>query len=426
MIFLSPRHISTSLQGQRLNILLNIAGPEAIEQEHSFVYAAEVRAPGPDGAIIAPAESREDPECLKRKFCEICNLQSNKTMERHKFHSRNQKQDTETRYAQIEKELLAVVFACTKFKDYIYGKPIIVETDHQPLVTILKKPIHAAPARLQRMLLQLQSYDITLVYKKGKLMYVADTLSRALNSQNFQNMVEDDTFEVMSVNYISTARLEDLRRHTTEDRVLQTLSTVIQQGWPPRKSQLQPAVSLFFSYRDELTVEDRIIMKEHKAVIPQSLHKEYINIVHKGHPGIEATKCRARSIIFWPNMSTNITEELFLCAVCNSTKSPQQKEPLQLHAIPDLPWSKVATDIFEWHGKHYQVLVDLYSGWFEIDLLHDMTSSAVISKLKRHFSVHGTPHTLFSDNARQYTSQHLKDFAKQWDFVHSTSSPEFP
>lgn len=57
--------------------------------------------------------------------------------------------DTETRYAQIEKELLAMVFVCSKFNDYIYGKPMTLETDHQPLVTILKKPIHAASARLQ-------------------------------------------------------------------------------------------------------------------------------------------------------------------------------------------------------------------------------------------------------------------------------------
>uniref|UniRef100_A0A9J8CJP5 ribonuclease H n=1 Tax=Cyprinus carpio carpio TaxID=630221 RepID=A0A9J8CJP5_CYPCA len=55
---------------------------------------------------------------------------------------------TEVRYAQIEKELLAIVFACTKFNDYIYGKQIHIETDHQPLVTILNKPIHTAPARL--------------------------------------------------------------------------------------------------------------------------------------------------------------------------------------------------------------------------------------------------------------------------------------
>lgn len=334
--------------------------------------------------------------------------------------------DTETRYAQIEKELLAVVFACTKFRDYVYGKPITVETDHQPLVTIMKKPIHVAPARLQRMLLRLQSYDISLVYKKGKHMYLADTLSRAPCSKTSQSPSENTDFEVMTVSCISTARLEELKRHTAQDDVLQALSSVIQRGWPSREGQVQPAIAPFFPYRDELSVDDGIVIKGHKAVIPHSLQSEYISIVHKGHPGIEATKRRARSVVFWPDMSKNITEELLSCAVCNSTKAHQQKEPLKLHPIPDLPWSTVAADIFDWHGKHYQVLVDSYSGWFEVDLLRDLTSAAVISKLKRHFSVHGTPHTLFTDNGTQYTSQQFKDFAKQWDFTHSTSSPEFP
>ena len=78
---------------------------------------------------------------------------------------------TETRYAQIEKELLAVVFACYKFYDYIYGKPVVIETDHQPLVTIHNKPFHTIPVRLQRMMLQLQRFDLTLTYKKGKQLY---------------------------------------------------------------------------------------------------------------------------------------------------------------------------------------------------------------------------------------------------------------
>lgn len=72
------------------------------------------------------------------------------------------------------------------------------------------------------------------------------------------------------------------------------------------------------------------------------------------------------------------------------------------------------------------MLVDSYSGWDEIDVLLNIKSSAVIMKLKRHFSVHGTPHTLISDNARQYTCQRFRDIAKQWDFIHVTSSPEFP
>ena len=86
----------------------------------------------------------------------------------------------EARYAQIEKELLAIVFACDHFDAYIYGcERVNVETDHQPLEMIVRKPVNCAPKRLQRMLLQLQKHSLVVHYKKGKLMYLADTLSRA-------------------------------------------------------------------------------------------------------------------------------------------------------------------------------------------------------------------------------------------------------
>ena len=140
----------------------------------------------------------------------------------------------ELNYAQIEKELLAVVFACHKFYDYIYGKQIVVETDHKPLVTIIKKPMHAIPARLQHMMLQLQKFDITLVYKKGAELYVADTLSRAPLTERVDDIVDTERFEVMTVLPISTSRMSELQRTTAEDPVLQTVGKYIQQGWPER------------------------------------------------------------------------------------------------------------------------------------------------------------------------------------------------
>ncbi|KAJ8332978.1 hypothetical protein SKAU_G00418740 [Synaphobranchus kaupii] len=333
---------------------------------------------------------------------------------------------TEMRYAQIEKELLAVVFACSKFNDYIYGKHILIETDHQPLVTILSKPIHTAPARLQRMMLRLQKYTFQLNYKKGKHMYLADTLSRAPMKTTEQHSNEEADFEVMSVQHISSSRLEELREHTAKDKDLQVLCNIIKHGWPKREVNLPANVRHYFTYGDELTVEDGIVMKGPKAVIPDSLQRDYITILHRGHPGAEATKRRARSIVFWPSMAKDIERETLSCSICNSTKPHQQKEPLKLHPVPDLPWSMVATDIFEWNGQHYLVLVDSYSGWFEIDLLRNMTSTTVITKLKRQFSVHGSPHKLISDNGAQFTSQRFKEFASTWDFVHITSSPEFP
>ena len=99
---------------------------------------------------------------------------------------------TQERYAQIEKELLAVVFACERFHQYIYGKTVEVHSDHKPLENILKKPLGAAPARLQRMLLRLQKYDINLIYKPGKLLKVADTLSRAQLAETAEEISEQD------------------------------------------------------------------------------------------------------------------------------------------------------------------------------------------------------------------------------------------
>ena len=88
--------------------------------------------------------------------------------------------DTEVNYAQIEKELLAIVFACEKFDAYIYGLDCVrVQTDHKPLESIFRKELCTAPKRLQRMLLRLQKYSLDVTYLKGEKMLVADTLSRA-------------------------------------------------------------------------------------------------------------------------------------------------------------------------------------------------------------------------------------------------------
>ena len=63
-------------------------------------------------------------------------------------------------YAIIEKKLQAVVFACERFHQFIYGKHVLVFSDHKPLESISKKLLAQAPPRLQRMLLRLQKYKI--------------------------------------------------------------------------------------------------------------------------------------------------------------------------------------------------------------------------------------------------------------------------
>ena len=72
-------------------------------------------------------------------------------------------------YAIIEKELLAICFGVHRFHEYIFGKEVLVETDHKPLVAIMKKPIHTLSPRMQRMRMRLQNYNIKVTHVKGKL-----------------------------------------------------------------------------------------------------------------------------------------------------------------------------------------------------------------------------------------------------------------
>ena len=85
--------------------------------------------------------------------------------------------DAETWYANIERELLAIVFACQCFSTYLFGRSFIAESDHKPLAMIAMKNLANAPPRLQRMLLELQRYDVTIKYRPGKQMQLADALS---------------------------------------------------------------------------------------------------------------------------------------------------------------------------------------------------------------------------------------------------------
>lgn len=104
--------------------------------------------------------------------------------------------ETEIKYAQIEKEALAIAFGCIKFDQYIFGKRVTIESDHKPLENIFRKPIFDCPARLQSIRLKLQRYDIDVKYKPGKELLLADALSRSFRSDETLNLEEEINAQV--------------------------------------------------------------------------------------------------------------------------------------------------------------------------------------------------------------------------------------
>ena len=337
---------------------------------------------------------------------------------------------TQERYAQIEKELLAVVFACERFHQYIYGKTVEVHSDHKPLENILKKPLGAAPARLQRMLLRLQKYDINLIYKQGKLLKVADTLSRAQLAETAEEISERDMKSQVHLLYAnlpcSSEILEEVRHETDRDPVSQKIIQILRVGWPQSKKALSDDLKEYWNHKLGLSENQGIILKDQRILIPPALRRKILDKLHQGHQGIEKTKQRARQTVFWPRINADIEELVSKCPHCQELRNGNPKKPLIPRAIPLYPWQIVGTDIFHWQNKDYLLVVDYYSRYWEVVRLGSMKAEYVITELKKIFSRHGIPEEVMSDNGPQYASREFQEFARTWGFRHITSSPRYP
>lgn len=333
---------------------------------------------------------------------------------------------TEQRYAQIEKEMLAIVFACQRFHTLIYGKQdVTIESDHKPLETLLRKPIHAAPMRIQRMLLKLQPYTFKLIWTKGTSIGLADCLSRlSLQRGPKPNETMDEELMVCKVDTLAHSKHEKIAKATDEDDELQTVKEFILRGWPENRKLVPKNASLYYDYRDEMSTYNNIVYRGDRICIPKSIRQETLKTVHTSHMGMVKTKQLARDIVFWPGMNSQIEDMISKCAICLEHKNKNAKEPMIIHEIPNQPWSKVGSDLFELGNNSYMVMVDYYSGYIEIDKLPNTTSNTIIKCMKAQIARHGIMDILITDGGPQYSSQTFREFTREYGIQHNISSPE--
>ena len=160
----------------------------------------------------------------------------------------------ETRYANIEREMLAVAWGCIKFHHYLYDRKFMCQTDHKPLEDIHLKHLCNALPSLQRLLLKLQPYDITIKYVPGQKVPVADALSRASHSGKTEIKGLDVTIHDLTTT-LSHVQVEAIQKATREDQVLQMLMQQMRQGWPDHIKLLPVALKPFWQLKEDMSIE---------------------------------------------------------------------------------------------------------------------------------------------------------------------------
>ncbi|KAK7093532.1 hypothetical protein V1264_007265 [Littorina saxatilis] len=333
--------------------------------------------------------------------------------------------ETEKRYANIERELLAVVFGCERFNTYVFGKHFTVQSDHKPLEQIQKKSLASTPPRLQRMMLCLQKYDMNIVYCPGKEVVLADMLSRLHPTTGPEIDIEKSVFAVQ----FSADRLQQLKDETCRDPHMTALKNTIIKGWPEKPKDLPKNLRQYWSLKDELTVEDDIVLKGDRVMIPESMKQYILQTIHSGHQGIEKCRMRAKTCVYWHGLSHDIETFVKTCKTCLKHQKSQPHEELLQHEIPERPWHTVGTDIMTMDGSDYIVVCDYYSKMPFVRrtaTAGQTTSTGIISALSQLFGEQGVPEKLVSDNGKPYISTEFQRFRKEWGFQHTTSSPRYP
>ena len=195
-------------------------------------------------------------------------------------------------------------------------------------------------------------------------------------------------------------------------------------GWPKYKDNTAAQLHVYWAMRDEIHCEDDLLFAGERLIVPNAMRGEMLSRLHEGHLGTEKCRARARYIMYWPNMSTDIEETVARCATCATYRKRNNKQPMIPHDIPDRPWAKVGADIFSFKNQEYLVVVDYYSKFPEVEQLTCKTANGVISALREIFSRHGIPEILFCDNM-PFASHVMASFAEEMGFEIIISSPRY-
>ena len=211
---------------------------------------------------------------------------------------------TESNYSNIECELLGVLFAITHFKHFTYGCTVHVITDHKPLVSLFKKSLVDTSPCLSQMLMQVLDYTLNKCYQPGDKMH----LSNALSHLSSHDKATGKTIKNLDISIhiieeltgFDSFSVVKLRHHTSIDSMLLLLIDHINNGFPDSSNQCPYSIKPYFSFRDELSTCNGLVLKGHnRVVIPTSLRRQAINLLHnKAHLGLNKTLEGARSCMY--------------------------------------------------------------------------------------------------------------------------------
>ena len=267
---------------------------------------------------------------------------------------------------------------------FLCGNKFILNTDHNPLVHLREKK--DPPGKFARWLSELEEYNYKVTYIPGKLNVKADALSRlkCVETNNHEEMYDcDDNI----YSFIQRDKfLEQLRSEQEADQIILNAKQLIGENKEVKNGQLK-------RINKQLRIENDILTKIGRAIIPRSFHLYAIDEIHKSgdlanHFRIDKTYSLLKKRFYWPNVYRSVTNYIAECITCNKCKADQinPKAPLVPIIVPESPMEFLSIDIahMETDPEDYRYLLvmgDMFSKYIEAVPMKDQTAETIINAI---------------------------------------------
>ncbi|UYV80862.1 K02A2.6-like, partial [Cordylochernes scorpioides] len=300
----------------------------------------------------------------------------------------------EVKYSQTEKEALAIVFATSKMRQYLFGRKFVLKSDHKALTTVFGNKRLLPPLianRLHRWALELSNFDFDIRYTNKDTMLCADAFSR-LPLEEINSREDNIDLVTHDISFLNVTPLDHLiiEEETNKDPVLNKLKEYLLED--PQLAKKDETMKPFLSKLEKFSVLQGCIFVDSRAVIPRICQDQMLKLLHQSHIGINRMKSLARSSVWWPKMDSQIEEFVKECSPCmhHQTAPPAENTPWPR---TNQPWQRVHVDHFYFRGDCYLLVVDANSNWIEVFPVRGTTSQENIKLLRECFA-RNTPTSL--------------------------------
>jgi len=328
---------------------------------------------------------------------------------------------TQQKYSQLDREALAVIFAVTKLKKYLWGRHFTLVTDNQPIRHIFA-PGKAIPVlashRLQHWAAILSGFNYTLEHRKSNFLSVADALSRLPINVNLFEIFYETIPDDLPVN------LEAVVEATRADPLLSRIADYTLNGWPNHLND--PSLAAYFKLRFSFSLERNVLLFSNRVVVPQALQKKVLELLHLGHPGVVRTKLLARSLVWWLSLNSDIETMCQSCHPCTLVNFKSVDSRTYPWPAVKAPFERVHVDLFVFKSVTFFLYVDAFSKWMYVAPMPKTDAQSVISELQKIFAFWGLPRKMVSDNGPPFSSQEYKHFCTRLDIILAYSPVSHP